>query len=129
MVERREMPPNSADSEFYRWAAERYRGRAGRLTWVLLAVVLAAAAIVVVLLLQMNETAKNADAARAQARRANQRLEAVVTDLRAADRRAQRLSSCIDKSVVEVTEGVHSLLAREVSIATYLRRYRPERCS
>jgi len=118
-----------SDVDFHRWLAERHRHRAARLAWTLVGVMIAAAAIVTVLMVQLDDAAQRYDAARAEVRRLDRRLDQVVANSQTRDRAAQRNIRCLENRVAHVSKGLQRLLQGKISVPTYVRRYgRPARC-
>ena len=136
IAERPEQQANDVD--FHRWVLDRRRGRAARLISLLLALLIASFAVVAFLLTQQTDATEptQKDAATRQEladlerrfEELDQRFREVAVNLRTANRRAARLTSCLEKRVVKVTRGIHALLADRISLQGYLRRYEPVGC-
>lgn len=123
-------PPGS-DVDFHKWVAERYRGRAVRVTWSFVALLLAAVAVVSVLLIQLNDATNRYEATLEEIDRLDERVDRVrgiATGSRATDKQMARLTACLENRVVGVTRGIHDLLENKITIATYLKRYAPSEC-
>ena len=131
-----EKAPNDVD--FHRWVLDRYRGRAARVISMLLALLIASLAVVALLLTQRTEATEptTEDAATRQElaeleqrfQELDSRFREVAVNLRTANRRQARLTSCLENRVVKVTRGIHALLADRISLNAYLRRYEPVGC-